>query len=280
MLGSPFGVEDESCNRPNPAVPTWHADALFRFQVGLADDLIGYLIPAWGFASGTPGLFNNDTCYQDMNGHGHKLESESVGPTRRQRRRQPAGGAARRRSPTRAPTSSHGRFVLARRHRYSRWPTGAVGVLIAPPGDRARPGRGTLIGGPARAGFGARQVDATRRVHGLRRPAPGPARRDDARDHGARLATAASVRRYYLERVPRPRQLDAAGQRLRPRAPRAARARLPGAGRAAACRSSSRARRGRRAGCRSQRERPRAAAPYHPGACPASPSRRTPPSAR
>ena len=81
MLGSPFTQAEESCPRPNPDVPTWHANGLFRFQVGLADDEIGYLIPAWGFASGTPGLFNNDTCYQDENGHGHKLESESAGPT-------------------------------------------------------------------------------------------------------------------------------------------------------------------------------------------------------
>jgi hypothetical protein len=81
MMGSPFGQSDESCPRPDPAVPIWHSNALFHFQVGLADDMLGYLIPAWAFASGTPGLFNDDTCYQDQNGHGHKLESESAGPT-------------------------------------------------------------------------------------------------------------------------------------------------------------------------------------------------------
>jgi hypothetical protein len=42
MLGSPWGIEDAECpNRPNPSVPTWHAHAAYRFQVGLANDLIG-----------------------------------------------------------------------------------------------------------------------------------------------------------------------------------------------------------------------------------------------
>jgi hypothetical protein len=149
MLGSPFGQSDESCPRPNPSVPTWHADGLFRFQVGLADDLLGYLIPPWAFASGTPGLFNNDTCYQDAHGHGHKLESESVGPTG-------AAEVANRLSRllSRHPDpSAHvvsGRFVLADGS-LSRWPTGAAGVLTA---------GGRLIGGPGVEGFGSRSVDA------------------------------------------------------------------------------------------------------------------------
>jgi hypothetical protein len=159
MLGSPFGASDESCPRPNPAVPTWHADGLFRFQVGLADDMIGYLIPAWAFASGTPGLFNNDACYQDEHGHGHKLESESAGPTS-------ANDVANRLAALldqhRDP-SAHvvlGRFVLAN-GTYSRWPTGAVGVLIARPGSSVLdPARGVLIGGPTAAAFGQRRVSA------------------------------------------------------------------------------------------------------------------------
>jgi hypothetical protein len=158
MLGSPFGHDEESCPRPNPAVPTWSANGLFRFQVGLADDLIGYLIPAWGFASGTPGLFNNDTCSQDEHGHGHKLESESAGPTS-------ANDVANRLSAllSRHPDPSArvvvGRFVLAS-GAYSRWPTGAVGLLIAPRHSRGLdPARGWLIGGPRAVSFGARQVD-------------------------------------------------------------------------------------------------------------------------
>src|SRR3954447_25824067 len=91
MLGSPWGIEEVGCpGRPNPEVPTWSSRARFRFQVGLADDMIGYEIPAWAF-SGIPGLFANsppyaDGCVNDGDdhdpaGHPHKLESEGVGPT-------------------------------------------------------------------------------------------------------------------------------------------------------------------------------------------------------
>jgi hypothetical protein len=148
MLGSPFGVEDESCDRPNPAVPTWHARALYRFQVGLADDLIGYLIPAWGFASGTPGLFNNDTCYQDMHGHGHKLESESIGPTGSNDVAN-ALAALLGAEPDPSAHVAPARFVLSDGS-YSRWPTGAAGALV----------NGRLIGAPSTAGFAGRAVDA------------------------------------------------------------------------------------------------------------------------
>jgi hypothetical protein len=160
MLGSPFGVEDESCNRPNPAVPTWHAGALFRFQVGLADDMIGYMIPAWGFASGTPGLFNNDTCYQDMHGHGHKLESESAGPSSANDVADALSGLLARR-PDPSAQIVEGRYVLAN-GTYSHWPTSAVGILIPPAGSTALdPSSGLLIGAPATAAFGGRRVGAT-----------------------------------------------------------------------------------------------------------------------
>ncbi len=84
-VGSPWGIEDAGCpDRPNPAVPTWHAHAPHRIQIGLANDLIGYLSPAWGFSS-IPGAYTT-TCFNDQNdvdpaGHQHKLETESVGPT-------------------------------------------------------------------------------------------------------------------------------------------------------------------------------------------------------
>ena len=123
MLGSPWGADEASCDRPNPAVPTWHAKARFRFQVGLADDLIGYLIPAWGFASDTPGLFNNDACYADQHGRRHKLESESVGPT--------AGNiVADETAAMLGPANVvQGRYVRADGS-LSRWPTGAVGIAF------------------------------------------------------------------------------------------------------------------------------------------------------
>jgi hypothetical protein len=159
MLGSPFGQDQESCPRPNPAVPTWRANGLFRFQVGLADDMIGYLIPAWAFASGTPGLFNNDTCSQDQHGHGHKLESESAGPSS-------ANDVANRLAALLShhpDPSAHivlGRFVRPGGS-FSRWATGAAGVLIAPRGSTALdPAHGLLIGGPTTTAFGSRPVDA------------------------------------------------------------------------------------------------------------------------
>jgi hypothetical protein len=91
MLGSPWGIEDAGCDmRPNPPVPTWHARAVHRFQIGLANDLVGYQIPAWAF-SAIPGAFtneppNSDACVNDQDdidpkGHQHKLETEGVGPS-------------------------------------------------------------------------------------------------------------------------------------------------------------------------------------------------------
>jgi hypothetical protein len=151
ILGSPFGVEDESCNLPNPAVPMWHARATYRFSVGLADDLLGYLIPAWGFASGTPGLFTPNVCSQDLHGHGHKLESESVGPTGAN---EIANGLASLldAEPDGTAHIVQGRYILADGS-LSRWPTAAVGVLLT--------GSGSVVGAPRTAAFGRRAVDQT-----------------------------------------------------------------------------------------------------------------------
>jgi hypothetical protein len=212
MLGSPFGVEDESCNRPNPAVPTWHARALFRFQVGLADDLIGYLLPAWSFASGTPGLFNNDLCFQDMHGHGHKLESESVGPTGAN---DVANALATLLGRERDP-SAHialGRFVLADGS-YSRWASGAVGVLVAARGSAALgPSGGLLIGGPRTAAFGGRRVDA----HGVFMDYDGqPEATPGVSTRGIMILNARGcvVARYYLDVFPSLRLSSRLGPRV------------------------------------------------------------------
>lgn len=197
MVGSPFGVEEESCNRPNPAVPTWHARALYRFQVGLADDLIGYLIPAWGFASGTPGLFSGDNCSQDMHGHGHKLESESAGPTS-------ANDVANRLSALldreKDPSARivNGRFVLANGS-YSRWPTGAIGVLLAAAGASSLdPAHGKLIGSRSVGAFGRRKV----RTYGWFMDYDGqPQARPDITTRGIMLLGSGGcvVARYYLD---------------------------------------------------------------------------------
>ena len=219
MLGSPFGVQDESCNRPNPEVPTWHAGALFRFQVGLADDMIGYMIPAWGFASGTPGLFNNDTCYQDMSGHGHKLESESAGPTSANDvANSLAALLARHPDPT--AHIVEGRFVLPGGG-YSRWPTDAAGVLIAPQGSTSLdPAAGVLIGGPGADGFGRRRVE----LHGLFMDYDGqPQSRPDVTTRGIMVlgSDGCVAARYYLDVFPtldtsKPLGTEVSGPRVPP----------------------------------------------------------------
>jgi hypothetical protein len=93
MIGGPWGIEDAGCPtqdtpldpaRDNPPVPTWRAHARFRFQAGLANDMIGYLIPAWAFSS-EQGTYlttcSNDSDNRDPAGHKHKLEDEGLGPT-------------------------------------------------------------------------------------------------------------------------------------------------------------------------------------------------------
>lgn len=91
VLGSPWGIDRAGCpERPNPPIPTWHARARFRFQVGLANDMIGYEIPPWAYSS-QPGVFTtsygddltcvNDSSDKDPQGHQHKLETEGIGPT-------------------------------------------------------------------------------------------------------------------------------------------------------------------------------------------------------
>jgi len=43
------GDPTDPIDRHNPEVPAWHARARHRVEVGLANDLLGYLIPAWGW---------------------------------------------------------------------------------------------------------------------------------------------------------------------------------------------------------------------------------------
>lgn len=162
LVGSPFGVDETSCDRPNPAVPTWNARAPFRFQVGLADDMIGYLIPAWGFWDPTPGLFQTD-CQgdgsdRDRAGQKHKLESESVGFTG-------ANSVADRlagllvNDADGIRTISKGRYVLAD-GKLSRWPLGAVGVVLPDAGKtEVGPATGRFLGYPGTQGAGGRAVD-------------------------------------------------------------------------------------------------------------------------
>lgn len=133
MLGSPWGIEDAGCpDRPNPPVPAWHSAARWRFEAGLANDMIGYLLPAWGFSS-EPGTYTT-TCFNDQDnrdpkGHQHKLEDESVGPT--------AGNLVAQHL-TALLDAERGSTITVAQGRYrlgdgttSRRATGAVGVVLA-----------------------------------------------------------------------------------------------------------------------------------------------------
>jgi len=80
LMLAALGIEDASCpNRENPPVPTWHASAKYRFQVGLGDDLIGYEKPPWSFLYDTPGSFTPTDCTSDPHNHSHALEDEALG---------------------------------------------------------------------------------------------------------------------------------------------------------------------------------------------------------
>jgi hypothetical protein len=138
-------------------VPAWHARATYRFNVGLADDMLGYLIPAWGFST-QPGVFPT-TCFNDQNdkdprGHQHKLETESVGPTAANL---VAEHLSRLLDAGPGPSAGFGtgRFVRADGS-LSRSPIGAVGLWLA---GADHHGHGLLLAVSGVRSFGSRPVD-------------------------------------------------------------------------------------------------------------------------
>ena len=82
--GSHWGTDEGCTTRANPPVPSQHSTAGYRWDVGLADDMVGYLIPAWGWdADRTVYLNPLDSCASNdtaEGGHHHALEDESLGP--------------------------------------------------------------------------------------------------------------------------------------------------------------------------------------------------------
>jgi hypothetical protein len=173
MLGGPWGIEDASCaNRPNPPVPTWRAHAEHRFQVGLADDMVGYEKPSWSFLYDTPGTFTPTDCTSDPHGHSHALEDEAVGPT--------AGNLVAEhlsslldQSPDPTAEIRLGRYVKADgtlTDAYSvpldqgapgHFPTDAVAIWLTDPGSTAlEPDTGTIVALNSVRAFGDRPVDA------------------------------------------------------------------------------------------------------------------------
>jgi hypothetical protein len=204
MLGSPWGIEDAECpNREEPPVPTWRAQAPYRFQIGLADDLIGYELPAWAWKSDTPGVFTTDQCDSQPAKHSHSLETEGAGPTASNAVAKALTGLLS--DPDYADPSVKrvwlGRYVQpdgTLTHR----PEGAVAVWLAPPGSHElKAGTGTLIGIDGVTGFGTRSVGKSGRFmdfSGIDQSAP------DVTTRGmVRFACNGTVaERYYVDVYP------------------------------------------------------------------------------
>jgi hypothetical protein len=135
-----------------------------------------------------------------MNGHGHKLESESTGPTGANDVANSLAGLLDRR-PDASAHIVEGRF-LRPDGSYSRWPTGAAGVLVPAPGSSSLdPAGGVLIGGPGVSGFGSRPVD----LHGVFMDYDGqPQAHPDVTTRGVMVfGPSGCVRaRYYLNVFP------------------------------------------------------------------------------
>jgi len=179
MLGSPWGIEDASCpSLDNPPVPTWHAGAKYRFQIGLGDDLIGYEKPAWSFELAPPEFTSSD-CNSDPHGHSHSLESESVGPTASNMVAQKLADLLDEPAHHPDPTAEVrlGRYVKADgtltdaytspqdQGAPGHFPTDAVAIWLADPGAttlNATPGQpdsGTIVSLDSVGSFGDRPVD-------------------------------------------------------------------------------------------------------------------------
>jgi hypothetical protein len=166
MNGSPFGQEEATCpNRPNPPAPVWRAKAPFRFQVGLADDLIGYEIPAWAYFE--PGVFTTDECDfapEDPKGHAHKLEAEGIGPTASNMVAQQLTDAVSSHGADPTAEIRQGRFLKAD-GTLTRRPAGAVAVWLADKGATSlAAGKGTIVALDGYTGFGARAIDSSGRM--------------------------------------------------------------------------------------------------------------------
>jgi hypothetical protein len=166
MVGTPFGIEDAPCpSRANPPVPTWNASAPYRFQVGLADDMIGYMSPPWAFTdvagiyTAPPECQNDPNTDRDSKGHQHKLETEGVGPSAGGYVADNLTGILKQQGTDPVALVRPGRFVYADGV-VGRRPNNAVGVWVAGSGGSGP----TVYGLPGVTGFGTRGVDGTARM--------------------------------------------------------------------------------------------------------------------
>lgn len=218
MVGSPWGVENAGCpERPNPPVPTWRMRAGFRLQAGLADDMIGYEIPAWAFSSlpgafdyqGSPATCVNDADDHDPAGHRHKLETEGAGPTASNLVASTLADLVNR-HPDPTARVRRGRYLfsdgaVSRRPRRPKSSGAggerAVAVWLAPPGAAAlEPGQGRIIALRRVTSIGSLDVDAHGRFidfDGL------PQRTSDIATRGMLTGPAGDPRRrFYLDLYP------------------------------------------------------------------------------
>ncbi|MEA2435513.1 MAG: hypothetical protein QOF65_69 [Thermoleophilaceae bacterium] len=205
MVGTPFGIEDAPCpSRPNPPVPTWNATAAYRFQVGLANDMIGYISPPWAFTdvagiyAAPPECQNDPNTDRDSKGHQHKLETEGVGPTAGGLVADNLTGMLKQQGADPTAVMKPGRFVYAD-GTLGRSPHNAVGAWVA--GDSAS-APGTIVALPGVTGFGGRGADATGRAmdyDGAEQPGQG-----DVTTRGMLVyaCDGTVARRYYLDLYP------------------------------------------------------------------------------
>jgi hypothetical protein len=205
MMGTPFGIEDAPCpSRANPPVPTWNATAGYRFHVGLADDLIGYISPPWAFTdvagvyTAPPECQNDPNTDRDSKGHKHKLETEGVGPSAGGFVADNLTGILKQQGADPAAVMRPGRFVYAD-GTLGRNPFNAVGVWVAGTSAGAA---GTIVALPGITGFGGRGADATGRAmdyDGAEQPGQG-----DVTTRGMLVyaCDGGVARRYYLDLYP------------------------------------------------------------------------------
>jgi hypothetical protein len=239
MFGGPWGIEDASCpNRANPPVPNWRAKAKYRFQVGLGDDLVGYMKPAWSFLYDTPGTFTpTDGCVSDPHNHSHALEDEAVGPTISN---MVAENLSAMLEPDIDPAAEirYGRYVKADgtltdaytapqdQGAPGHWPTDAVAIWLTSPGstnlnaDPGHPDHGTIVALGGVTAFGSRQVDQNGRFmdfDGAEQP-NGP----DVTTRGMVVKTASGAvsSRYYVDVYPALTVTSSLGPAVAPEYPR------------------------------------------------------------
>jgi hypothetical protein len=185
-------------------VPTWRAHAAFRFQVGLADDLIGYEIPPWSFIE--PGVFTTDQCDLnggDRKGHHHKLESEGVGPTASWAVAQALTHVIDSHGQDPTAVIRTGRFVLPD-GTLTRRPDGAVGVWAAESSSvtKLTPGKGALVARAGITGFGSLRVTSSGRM--MDYDGIDQSGRGDVLTRGMVVfdCSGAPAKRYYLDVYP------------------------------------------------------------------------------